>query len=152
MSRPRLALALLTFGEFLGVSAELVGDLLEEIDRGRPLPWIWRQILGMYGCGLIAVLRERARLSPGLVALALGSTMLALASLASANRVMQAWLSLYYVTGTVSLLATMASQAMGAADRRSGRIAEMPAECLRSYAGRDEQAKQSVDPRDGHSI
>jgi hypothetical protein len=121
MTRPRLALTLLSVGEFLGLSTELVGDLLEEIDGGRSRRWIWRQILGLYVWALVAVLRQRARLSPGLVALALGLAMLVSASLASANRVMQAWLSIYYVTGTVSLLATMASQAMGAADRRARR-------------------------------
>lgn len=122
MARPRFALALLALGEFLGISTELVGDILEELDHGRSGRWLWRQVLGLYGCAVITYLRQRTRLSPGLVALVLGLAMLGSASLASANRVVQAWLSIYYVTGTVSLLATMASQAMGAADRRARRI------------------------------
>jgi hypothetical protein len=109
MLRPRFALRLLAYGDAFGVREELLGDLIEEIGRGRSQAWVCQQVIGLYGWAVIALLRNRARLTPHLVALALCLMMLAAVSISSVSSVLQAWLGVYYVTGTVSLFAHMVS-------------------------------------------
>jgi Zn-dependent protease with chaperone function len=114
MLRSRLALRLLAYGPSFGAREELLGDLQEEIAGGRPSWWVWQQLIGVYGFACATQLRDRARLTPLAVALALFIVMLAGISLASASRVLELWLGIYYVTGTVSLFAEMISRAFDA--------------------------------------
>jgi hypothetical protein len=110
MPSPRFALRLLARGDFLGVREELIGDLLEEIGRGRSQWWICQQIIGLYGFAFVTHVRDRARLTPQAVAVALCVMLLAAVSIASISHVLAGWLALYYVTGMLSLFAHMASR------------------------------------------
>jgi hypothetical protein len=110
MANPRLALRLLAYGDSLGVREELVGDLLEEAAGGRSRAWLCRQVVGLYALAFMTRVRDRARLTPQAVALALGGAMVAGASVASASVVLEAWLGVYYVAGTLSLFAHMVSR------------------------------------------
>src|SRR5919112_1597414 len=51
------------------VREALVGDLLEEIARGRGRFWAWRQLVGLAGFALVAHAQRHARVTPHLVAL-----------------------------------------------------------------------------------
>jgi hypothetical protein len=113
MNRPRLALRLLTYADTAGVREELVGDVLEEMARGRSQVWVCEQLIGLYGLAAAARLRARARLTPHVVVLALVGLLVASASIAAIGTVLLTWLSLYLVTGTLSLFAHMAARAMG---------------------------------------
>jgi len=118
MRGPRLALRLLAHGDSLGAREELLGDLLEEIARGRSQWWVWQQLIGLYGLAFTTHLRNRARLTPQAVALAVSAVLITAVSVASVTRVLEAWLGVYYVAGTLSLFAHMVSRA-SAGDPRS---------------------------------
>jgi len=105
MVRHRLALWLLARVHDAGTREALVGDLLEEIGRGRSRFWVWQQLVGWGGVALGAHLRTHARVSPHLIALALGVVLLGGGSIASFGLMLQAWLVFYLVSGTISLFA-----------------------------------------------
>ncbi len=107
MAASRIALKLLAYGDSVGVAEALVGDLFEEIARGRSGWWLCRQLIGLYLLAAIARAR-RARLTPHAVAIALCAALLVGASVVSMSRALEAWLGVYYVSGTLSLLAHMA--------------------------------------------
>jgi hypothetical protein len=109
MHCPRLALRLLAAAETFGAREEIVGDVLEEIAGGRTRWWVCQQVIGLYLSALATRVRDRARLTPHAVAFALCVMMVAAATLAPISSVLQAWLGLYYVAGTLSLFAHMAS-------------------------------------------
>ena len=111
MPGPQLALRLLSHSDALGVRDELVGDLLEEIANGRSRLWVWQELIGLYGFLFISRVRRRARVTVSAVALAFCVVLLAGASIASVNSLVEAWLAFYYLTGTVSLFAHMAAHA-----------------------------------------
>ncbi len=113
MRWPRIALRLVAHGDSLGAREELIGDFLEEIARGRSHWWMCQQLLGLYGLAFTTRVRNRARLTPHAIALALCVAMLAAVSIASVSRVLEAWLGVYYVAGTLSLFAHMASRTVG---------------------------------------
>ena len=117
MRSPRLALRLLTYGDALGVREELIGDIIEEIGRGRSTLWAWPQVVGVYGFAFMAYVRDRARIGPPAIALASGALLLFASSIGSLSHVLAAWLSFYYVTGALSLFAHMTSRAVVIADR-----------------------------------
>ena len=110
MERPRLALRLLAYADAYGVREELIGDLLEEIARGRSRLWICQQLVGLCALCCAAELRNRARLTPQAVALSFCAALFAGVSIASVNHVLQAWLLFYLITGTLSLFAHMVSR------------------------------------------
>jgi hypothetical protein len=85
--------------------------LLEEISCGRSRWWLYQQLIGLYGFTLAAHVRHHARLTPSVVALALGAVLLGGAAIASVSSVLEAWLGFYLVAGTLSLFAHMASRA-----------------------------------------
>jgi hypothetical protein len=116
MTHPRTAIRLLARADAFGVREELVGDVLEEIGRGRSDWWVWRQVIGLYALAWFARLRNR-RLAPWGIACALCLAMLAAASIGSASRVLQVWLGVYYLAGMASLFAHMASHMTGARTR-----------------------------------
>ena len=114
MPGPRLALRLLSHSDALGVGDDLVGDVLEEIANGRSRLWVWQQLIGLFGLVFMRGVRRRARLTVSAVALACCVVLLAGASIASVNSLVEAWLAFYYVAGTVSLFAHMSARAADA--------------------------------------
>ena len=114
MPSPRLALRLLAYGDSLGVREELIGDVLEEIDRGRSRFWVCQQLIGLYGFAGTAYLRNRARLTPHAVALTLAVALLVGVMIAPVNHVLEVWLALYYVAGMLSLFANMVTRTVDA--------------------------------------
>ncbi len=105
------ALRLLARADASGTEEALVGDLLEEVAHGRSRWWLYQQLIGLYGVALVAQARDHARLSPSVVAIALGAVLLGGLSIASAGSVAVAWLGFYLVAGTASLFAHMAARA-----------------------------------------
>lgn len=110
MAVTRFALWLLTRANAPGAREALLGDLMEEMARGRSSLWVCQELIGLYGLALIAHARKTARVTPSLVALALGVVLLGGASLASLERVVETWASVYYVAGTMSLFAHVMSR------------------------------------------
>ena len=108
MACPRIALRLLARVDASGTREALIGDLLEEISRGRSRLWLCQQLIGLYGLALAAHARRHARLTPCIVAVALGAVLLGGVSIASVGSVLEAWLVFYLVAGTLSLFAHMA--------------------------------------------
>ena len=107
----RFALSLLAHADASGSREALIGDVLEEISRGRSRWWLCQQLIGLYGLALVAHVRRRARLTPSMVALAIGAVLLGGVSIASVGSVLGVWLGFYLVAGTLSLFAHMASRA-----------------------------------------
>jgi hypothetical protein len=107
----RFALRLLARADASGTREALIGDLLEEISRGRSRLWLCQQLIGLYGLALAAHARHHARLTPCVVAVALGAVLLGGIAIASVSSVLEAWLGFYLVAGTLSLFAHMASRA-----------------------------------------
>jgi len=107
----RFALRLLARADASGAREALVGDLLEEIGRGRSRWWLYQQLIGLYGLALAEHARQNARLRPSLIAVALGAVLLGGLSIASVGSVAVAWLGFYLIAGTLSLFAHMAARA-----------------------------------------
>jgi len=107
----RIALRLLARADASGTGAALIGDVLEEIARGRSRWWLCQQLIGWCGFALAAHARRHARLTPCIVAVALGAVLLGGVSIASVDSVVEAWLVFYLVAGTLSLFAHMACRA-----------------------------------------
>ena len=107
----RFALRLLARADASGTREALIGDVLEEIARGRSRWWLCQQVIGLYGLALAAHARRHARLTPCLVAVALGAVLLGGVSIASVGSVLEAWLGFYLVAGTLSLFAHMVCRA-----------------------------------------
>jgi len=114
MPSRRCALRLLAYADSFGAGEELIGDLMEEIARGRSQWWVCQQLIGLYGLAFTNRVRTRARLTPQTVALAFCALLLAGVSIGSVSSVLEAWLGFYAVAGTLSLFAHMASRAGGA--------------------------------------
>jgi hypothetical protein len=114
MPCPRFALTLLAYADSFGAGEELVGDVLEEIGRGRSRWWVWQQLIGLYRLAFATHLRNRANVTPRAVAVVFCLGLLAGVSIAPLNRVLEAWLLFYFMSGTASLFAHMAAGASGA--------------------------------------
>ena len=114
MPSRRCALRLLAYADSFGAGEELIGDLTEEIARGRSQWWVCQQLIGLYGLTFTKRVRTGARLTPQTVALAFCAVLLAGVSIGSVSSVLEAWLGFYAVAGTLSLFAHMASRAGGA--------------------------------------
>ncbi len=117
MPGPRLAVRLVAFGGVCGAPEGLIGDVLEEIERGRSRVWVCRQLMGLYGLVVITRVRARARVTPFVIAVAMCVGLLIAASIGPGNAVIAAWLSFYYVMGALSLFAQMATHTVGALAR-----------------------------------
>jgi hypothetical protein len=107
----RFALSLLARADASGTREALIGDLLEEISGGRSRWWLYQQLIGLYVLALAAQARHHARLTPCVVAVALGAVLLGGISIASVSSVVEAWLGVYLVAGTLSLFAHMVCRA-----------------------------------------
>jgi hypothetical protein len=101
----RLALWVLARADASGAREALVGDLIEEIARGRPQVWVWQQVIGLCGFALAARARRRARVTPHVVALAITAVLFGGGSIASLAMMLEIWVSVYMVAGTLSLFA-----------------------------------------------
>lgn len=110
MAVTRFALWLLTRASAPGGRDALIGDLIEEIGRGRSPIWVCQEVIGLYGLALIAHARTHVRLTPLVVALALCVVLLGGASIASLERVVETWTSVYYLAGITSLFAHVMSR------------------------------------------
>jgi peptidoglycan/LPS O-acetylase OafA/YrhL len=124
MSSPRFALRLLAYAESFGVREEVIGDLMEEIGRGRPPLWLWEQLIGLYASAFVAHARRRVRISPAAVAFALCVVLFAGISSSTFSGILEAWLTLYYVTGTLSLFADLSSRIADARPRFTSAVPE----------------------------
>jgi hypothetical protein len=110
MEVPRFAFWLLARSQPPGVHDPLVGDLIEEIGRGRSPLWIVQELIGLYGLALLAYARRTVRVTQPLVSLAVGVILVGAAWLASIERVVETWTSVYYIAGTISLFAHVVSR------------------------------------------
>jgi hypothetical protein len=107
----RFALRLLARADASGTREALIGDVLEEIARGRSRWWLCQQVIGLYGLALAAHARHHARLTPCVVAVALSVVLLGGVSITSVGSVLEAWLGFYLLAGTLSLFAHMVARA-----------------------------------------
>jgi len=126
MPYPRLALRLLAFADSFGTREELVGDVLEEISRGRSRLWLYQQLIGLLGLALTTQMRKRTRLTPQAIALALCVVMLAAVSIVPIASVLLGWLGFYCVAGTLSLFGHMASRTVDSRGTVIPSAAEVP--------------------------
>lgn len=113
MARPRLALWVLARADAPGAREALVGDLLEEMARGRSGWWVWQQVIGLWTVDLVAGARRQARVTPQLIVLLLGVLLLGGASVASPGRVLETWIGIYLCAGLLSLVADVTSRTDG---------------------------------------
>ena len=111
MASPRFALWLLARTNCSGYREALIGDLLEEIARGRSRLWAWQQLVGLGAFVVVAHARNRLRVTPHLIALLLGVVLLGGMSIASPSTVLEAWIGFYLVAGTLSLFAHIMARA-----------------------------------------
>ena len=118
MPKSPLVLKLLCHLESCGLREEIVGDLVEEIARGRSPAWVCRQLVPLCGLTLVDQVRQRASTPRG-IALMLGGTALGALSVVPAGRVVEAWLVLYCVSGTASLFAHMATAELPTSHRQT---------------------------------
>jgi FtsH-binding integral membrane protein len=114
MDMSRFAFWLLSRTRTPGTRDALVGDLMEEIVHGRSSWWVCQELVGLYGVAFLARARQTVRMTPLVVALAVAALLVGGASIASPHYVyvLQTWLILYYVAGTMSLFAHVMSRTM----------------------------------------
>jgi hypothetical protein len=110
MAMARVAHWLLTRTSAAGAPDALIGDLMEEIARGRSAWWVVQELVGLYGFGFVAQARDNVRITPLRVALVVGLILVGGASIASLEQVVETWTSVYYLAGTVSLFAHVMSR------------------------------------------
>jgi hypothetical protein len=110
MAVTRFARWLLTRTGAPGTREALVGDLLEEIAHGRSSVWVCQELVGLYGFAFMAQARKSLRITPLFVALVLGLVLAGGASITSLEQVVEAWTSIYYIAGTMSLFAHVMSR------------------------------------------
>jgi hypothetical protein len=113
MPDSRLAVRLAALGGACGAPEELIGDLIEEIERGRSRAWVCQQLVGLYGFAVMTRVRDRARLTPHVIALAMGVVLLVATAIRPGQAVVAVWLGFYYVMGALSLFAQMATHTIG---------------------------------------
>ena len=113
MARARFALWLLARADHSGSGEALVGDVVEGIASGHSRFWVWQQLMGMWRFALVGHVRKHARVTPHLVAAGLAVVLLGGVSIASLGSVLQAWLSFYLASGTMSLLAHILARTSG---------------------------------------
>lgn len=112
MACPRFARWLLARADRTGRREALIGDLLEEMAHGRSRRWVWQQVIGLCWFALVAHTRQRARVTPHLVALALSLVLLGGVSITSLSRVLETWTGFYLLAGTLSLFADVMSRSI----------------------------------------
>jgi len=108
MTRPRFALWLLERLDSSGTREALIGDLVEEIARGRSRFWIWQQVLALGGLAAAGHVGNSAQ-TAHMIALALGVFFVGGVWLAPPGKVFETWAIVYFVTGTLSLFGDLMS-------------------------------------------
>ena len=108
MAPPLLALWLLERFDSYGTREALIGDLVEEIARGRSRFWVWQQVLAMCGLAAVGQARHHAQ-TTHLIAFAFGVFFVGGVWLAPPGKVFEAWAVVYFVTGTLSLFGDLIS-------------------------------------------
>lgn len=108
MPTSRLVLMIIDRAESCGIREDILGDLVEELDRGRSTAWVCGQLAGLCGWTMAGRLRARASTPQG-VALTMVAAWLAAVSIVPIGRVIQAWLVVYYFLGVLSLFAHLTS-------------------------------------------
>jgi hypothetical protein len=110
MAVTRFAQWLLTRTSAGGTRDALVGDLLEELARGRSSWWACQELVGFYGLAFMTQARESVRITPLLVALVLGVVLAGGTSITSFEQMVETWTSVYYIAGMASLFAHVVSR------------------------------------------
>ena len=110
MAMTRFARWLLTRTTVADTPEALVGDLMEEIARGRSSLWVGRELVGLYALAFMAQARKSVRITPLLVALVLGLVLIGGTSVTSLERMVETWTSVYYLAGMASLFAHVMSR------------------------------------------
>jgi hypothetical protein len=113
----RLALWVVARLDGAGTRDALIGDLLEEIERGRPRVWVYEQLVGACAFVLAGCVRRHLRLTPPVVALSLAAVLVVSGLWVPIRNVLATWLTCYYAAGTVSLFAHMLSASTGSPPR-----------------------------------
>ena len=108
MACPLSALWLLERFDSSGTREALIGDLVEEIARGRSRLWVWQQVLALCGLAVAGHVRNYAQ-TAHLIALALGVFFVGGLSIAPPAKVFETWAVVYFVTGTLSLFGDLIS-------------------------------------------
>lgn len=103
-ARFRLAVRVLQRFEAGGAREALIGDVLEEISRGRSRGWVWRQVLGLCACSAVGYARARSHMTVPLSALVVGTAVLCAFSKTSLGGVIVVWSAIYLMAGTTSLV------------------------------------------------
>ena len=131
MAVPRFTFWLLARAQAPGVHEALIGDLIEEIGRGRSPVWIVQELIGLCGLAVLAYARRTVRVTQPLVSLGVGVILIGAAWIASIERVVETWTSVYYIAGTISLFAHVMSRTTASrvlftheADRRFSLISQ----------------------------
>ena len=110
MAMTRFARWLLTSTTVTDTPEALVGDLMEEIARGRSSWWVCQELVGLYAFAVMAQARKSVRITPLLVALVLGLVLVGGTSVTSLEQMVETWTSVYYLAGMASLFAHVMSR------------------------------------------
>lgn len=94
--------------EAFGIRPELIGDLHEEVARGRSSRWLCGQLLALAGVTAAAWVRDRVHTPCGIRCVVLLLGLVAIAVVPT-GQLLQAWLVVYYLAGMLSLFAHMAA-------------------------------------------
>jgi hypothetical protein len=109
MAHPRFAMWLLDRLDPCGTREALIGDLVEEMARGRSRVWVWRQVAAVGALAAAGCVRNRAPQTARLVTFALGLFMFGGAMIVPAARLLETWTIVYFAIGTCSLIGDMVS-------------------------------------------
>ncbi len=94
--------------ESWGIRPELIGDLHEEVLRGRSRAWLVRQLLSTVLVAGTVLVRDRVQTPSGIRDVVLGLGLLA-TTIVPTGQLLQTWLVVYYLAGMLSLFAHMAA-------------------------------------------
>ncbi len=94
--------------ESWGVRPELIGDLHEEVLRGRSQAWLCGQLLSTVLVAGTVLVRDRVQTPSGIRDGVLGLAVLATV-IVPTRQLLQTWLVVYYLAGMLSLFAHMAA-------------------------------------------
>lgn len=105
---PLLLLRLLERLDADGTHEALLGDVIEEMNRGRSRLWAWQQVLAL---GAVTAVRclQRAALRPTVIVMAPGVSLLSAFWLAPVPHVLASWAAVYCISGALSLVFDLVS-------------------------------------------
>jgi hypothetical protein len=106
MRRSEWVAAWLDRAESCGVRQDVIGDLHEEMGRGKSCTWLCRQLLAIAAHATRARVGEGLRTRFGICCVVSLSGLIAW-SVVPAGELLTAWLVIYYASGVLSLLGHM---------------------------------------------